>query len=289
MKKFNWLLLSVVLLVSVVASGQDFSELQNQADKAFMDGKYEQALVQYKSLIALDDGDSIQRANVYSYAGFCSEELGQNKEALRFYKEALLLHVPQLMIYDKMINLAKNENDDEAYEFGLLQKKSEFPEFEAAIVQSLGYHYYKTKQYKELLGTTTKLTEWFPDNAKFILFQAVAKQNLGDEEGAKADYAKVLSLDPDNAGANMSVGLILYNKANKIYDKMKGEYDAIKNPSRIDYSNLRSNLEEPKAIFEEALPYLLKAYENKSYGSLKAVIRNAYVKLGDKEKADKYL
>ena len=282
------LIVYFLFTVSISAFCQDFNDLQNKADLMFMDGKFDLALEQYKSLIQLDSGDSTQRANVFSYAGLCSEQLGQKKEALSYYKEALLLRVPQLMIYDKMISLAKEEKDNEAYEFALLQKGAEFPDFDVDIEQSLGYYYYNTKQYKKLLTTTSKLTEWFPDNARFFLFQAVAKQNLNDIKGAKVDYYKVLSLDPDNAGANMGIGMILYNNANEIYDKLKADYDAIVKPSRVDYSNFRTKLEEPKAIYEDALPYLLKAYENKSYASLKGVIKNSYLRLGNKENADKY-
>lgn len=275
--------------VFLTAQGQDFDSLQNKADMAFMNSKFEQALSDYKTLIALKSGDTIQRANVYSYAALCNEQLGNNKEALVYFKEALLLHVPQLMIYDKMISLAKDEKDNDAYEFALLQKKSEFPDFEISIEESLGYHYYNSKQYDKLLITTKKLTEWYPDNAKFYLFQAVARQNLNDVEGALIDYKKVLSIEPENAGANMGIGVILYNRANKVYDKLKADYDAINNPSRVDYSTYRTKLEKPKAMFEEALTYLLKAYENKAYSSLKGLIRNAYIKVGDKEHADKYL
>lgn len=289
MKVYKWLLIVCFFFtVNISAVGQNFNDLQKIADLDFMNGKYVEALEQYNGLIKLEIADSVQLANLYSYAAMCNEELGKNDTALKFYKKALVLHVPQLMIYDKMVALAKTEKDDDAYEFALLQKESEFPDFEVSIQQSLAYHYYNTKQNKKLLACTGKLTEWFPDNTKFFLFEATAKQNLNDIEGAKVAYTKVLSLEPDNAGANMGIGMILYNKANIIYDKMKADYDAINKPSRVDYSNFRTKLDAPKAIYKEALPYLQKAYKNKSYASLKGIIKNIYIRMGDKENADKY-
>ena len=270
------------------SNAQDIDELKGEAEKAFMNSQFEESLGFYKQLIDTNDGDSIQRSMYYAYAGLSSEKLNQKKEALNFFKQAILLKVPRLMIYDKMISLAKSEKDNEAYEFALMQKMDAFPDFEGSVVQSLAYLYYNTKAYEKLLNTTDTLTKWYPDNAKFHLFSAVAKQNLGDVFGAKEEYLKVLGIEPDNAGANMGVGMILYNNASNEYDKLKTDYETLESPSRMDYSNFRKNLEKPQNIYKEALPYLLKAYENKSYSSLKGIIRNSYLRIGEAETADKY-
>lgn len=282
------MLLLMIWFLSASAQ-EDFETIKNKADLAFMDGQYSDALKRYEQLIQSGEGDSTDMAMIYGYAAISEEQTGDKKQALQYYREALKRNVPQLMVYDQMIELAKAEKDHEAYEFALLQKQSEFPDFEASIIQSLAYHYFNTKQYDKLIEKSKILTGWYPDNATFHLFDAVARQNLDDVEGASASYKKVLAIDPDHAGANMGQGMILYKQASAVYDALKKNYESLEKPDRVDYSNYRKQLEKPKAIYNEALPYLIKAYKNPSYSSLKGVIRNCYLRTEDKETANKYL
>ncbi|MDA3878932.1 MAG: hypothetical protein PF436_00965 [Prolixibacteraceae bacterium] len=277
-----------LFLLNVEVFAQNIDSINSLADNAFMNGKYEKALVEYEKIISLGNSDSTTMATVYSYAAISCQNLGMNEKSLEYYKEALLRQAPQLMVYDQMIGLAKEQDDKELYEFALLKKKEEFPDFKFEVDQSLSFLYYRTKQYNKLHEVIVPLTEMFPENLRFHLFAATAKQNIGDIEGAMNSYQKTLELDPDNAGANMGVGMILYNRASVKYEEVKENYNNISNPSRVDYSDYRNNLEKPKAMYREALVYLLKAYENKAYAGLKGIIKNAYTRLEEKEKAEQY-
>ena len=283
-------LLSVGLLIVMCVSiqAQDFDSKMNSANTALMNGNYEVALTESKNLIAGGEGDSLQQAMVYSYAGLASEGLGKTADAIKYYKKAIQLQVPRLDIYDKMISLTKQAKNNADYEFALLEKRKAFPDFQTSIVQSLAYLYVNTKQYDKLLAATNELTVWFPTNATFFNFQGIAYQNLGQVDQAVVSYKKALELDPAHAGANMGLGMILYKKGSKIFDKEKKAYESISKPSRVDYTNYRKSLEEAKSVYREALPYLLKAYQNKSYSSLKGVIFNIYTRLEEKEKAMQY-
>ncbi len=282
------LLVSVSFIYFCSLEAQEPDSLMDSAYGAFINGQYEQALEQYLNILSTGSVDSVNRSLAYGYAGLCSEELGEKKDALGFYKEAILLRVPRLLIYDKMINLAKQEKDHSAYEFALVQKRMEFPDFEVPVVQSLAYHYFNTKQYDKLLSTTILLTEWFPGEARFYYFDAIAKQNLDDPEGARTSFLAVLDLDPDHSGANLGIGMILYNEASDLFTKAIEEYEAKTNPDRIDYYNYMKKIEKPQAIYRQALPYLLKAYEDKAYSGLKAIIYNSYMRLEDMDNANKY-
>lgn len=279
---------TIILLSGQLLFSQDFSTVKTNADLAYIDKNYEKALGLYETIMNTSDADSSDLGLIYGNAAICSEKLDNTAKAIDYYKKAVAYKIPQLMIYDKLIQLTKDAKDNEGYEFALLNKQLEFPEFEIEVKQKLVYLYYNSRQYEKLLPVVTSLLEWYPDYSKYHLFNAVAKQNLNDIEGAELEYDKTLELDPNDAGANLGKGMILYNRASAMYDKMKNKYEALEKPDRIDYSNYRKNIEKPKAIFNEALPYLLKAYENKAYSSIKGIIKNTYLKLEDKESADKY-
>lgn len=282
-----WLICLGSLLWSPLQA-QDPDSLMDAAEKEFMEQRYEPALVRCRDILAMPGADSVSRSLAFAYAGLCSEELGDPASALDYYREALLLDVPRLSIYDQMIGLAREQEDDPAYEFALLRKKEAFPDFEIAVVQSLAFHYFNTKQYGKLLECTRQLTGWFPDNTRFHYFDATAKQRLGDTQGAEKSFKTVLELEPDHAGANMGLGMILYNRATKLFEKAIEEYEAIKNPDRVDYYNYNKKIEVPQAIYRQAIPYLLKAYENPSYSGLRAALYNSYMRLEDMDNANKY-
>jgi tetratricopeptide (TPR) repeat protein len=266
----------------------EVGSLLEAAEVMFIAGKYGEALAQYEVIFGTQEADSVQRSLARGYAGLCSEGLGKSREALAFYREAILMKVPRLDIYERMISLAKKEKDHAAYEFAQLSKIEAFPDFEAAVVQNLAYHYYNTKQYDKLLGCTRQLNEWFPGNAKFHYFGAVAEQKTGDIEAARAGFRTVLEIEPDHAGANMGMGMILYNEATELFTTAIREYESIRDPDRVDYHYYNKAIEKPQAIYRQAIPYLLKAYANKSYSGLRGAIYNSYMRLEDMENANKY-
>ncbi|MFY9152289.1 MAG: hypothetical protein WAO52_09755 [Prolixibacteraceae bacterium] len=280
------LLLSGCLLIFFCFSvqAQDFDSKLNDAQTALMNGNFESCLSECESLIAGGEGDSLQQAMIYSYAGFASEKLDKLTAAITYYKKAIQFKVPRLDIYDKVISLSKKVNNNADGEFALLEKRKAFPEFQTSIVESLAYLYLEMEQYDKLIAVTNELIEWFPTNPTFLNFQGIAFQNSGQIDKAEVAYKKVLELDPDHSYANMGMGMILYNKASKIYDDKRDHYSLINKPTQVDYYTYRKALEEPKSIYRLALPYLLKAYEDESFSSLKAVLFKLYTRLEEKDK-----
>jgi tetratricopeptide (TPR) repeat protein len=270
------------------AGSGEVESLLAAAEAAYMTGQHEKAIGQYEIILQMKGVDSVQRSLASGYAGLCNQELGKNREALAYYREAILLQVPRLDIYERMITLAKQEKDHSAYEFALIQKMEAFPDLEISAIQSLAYHYYNTKQYEKLLECTEQLTEWLPRNAKFHYFSAVAKQKTGDIEGARVAFKTTLEIDPGHAGANMGLGMILYNEATELFTEAIKEYESIKDPDRVDYYHYNKSIEKPQEIYRQAIPYLLKAYEDKFYSGLRGAIYNSYMRLEDMENANKY-
>ncbi len=283
---FTFLLLSGFVMVSFA---QDLGPELTKVKRLIMDKNFEGALTESKSLIEAEGTDSLNLSMAYSYAGIASQELGKSAEAISFYRNALLYKVPRLDIYDMMINLTSSVNDNEGYEFALLEKLAAFPEFEPEVQQRLASHYLKTKKYDSLLKTSTRLTELNAGDYTGFYYKAVAYQKLKKIKEAQVEFKKVLELDPDHLNSNLGLGMILYKTASATYNAKKKKYEALKSPSRLDYDNYRKSLESSKAVYSEALKYILKAYELKPKDNLKPVIANIYTRLGDKDKAAQYL
>ena len=285
-KLLSILYFALVMISSIQA--QDFDDKLTDAKIAMMDGKYETGLNICKQLISSGNADSTKLAEAYASAGMASEALKNLPDALHYYSKAVEFQVPQFDIYDKLISLSKKEQNDSIYEFALLEKMKAFPDYEDPVTKNLANHYAKTEQYSKLVKTSDKLLGWYPDETKYLFFKAVALQNLGQVDEAQDYYRKILELDPDHPGANMSVGLMIYNKGSEIFTARKNEYEAIAKPDRVDYATYNRGIEEGKKLYREAAPYLIKAYESGSYPSLKRVLFNLYVLLEEKEKAEPY-
>jgi tetratricopeptide (TPR) repeat protein len=269
-------------------NAQDVDSKINDIKMAMIDGNYEAGLKECEILLKSGITDTTQLAMVYGYAGLSSEALKHKTEAIQYYKKAVELQMPQLDVYDKLIILAKKEKNDSIYEFALLEKLKAFPEYNDEIKKSLAYQYLNTKQYGKLLVVTEELLKLTPNDDNFLYFKGVALQNLNQVEESKVYFSEALKINPDHSGANMSLGLIVYNEGSEIFSKRKKEYEAIAKPDRVNYWEYEKGIEKGKTLYRQALPYLLKAYESGSYPDLKPILFNTYVRLEQKDKAEKY-
>lgn len=269
-------------------NAQDVNEKIDNIKSTLINGNYAEGLKQCEEVLKSGISDTMQLAMVYGYAGLSSEALKHKTEAIYYYKKAVALQMPQLDVYDKLINLSKKEKNDSVYEYALLEKLKVFPEYSDEVKKSLAYLYINTKQYENLLDITNELLTLHPKEVNYLYFKGVALQNLNKPEEAKVFYTETLNLDPEHSGANMSLGLILYNNGSEIFLKKKKEYESIAKPDRVDYHNYDVGIEKGRVLYRQALPHLIKAYESGSYPDLKPIIFNAYIRLEQKEKAEPY-
>lgn len=288
MGKKTFITITLLFFVCLVVCAQDVDSKINDIKMAMIEGNYETGLKECELLLKSGITDTTQLAMVYGYAGLSSEALKHKTDAIQYYKKAVELQMPQLDVYDKLINLAKKEKNDSIYVFALLEKLKAFPEYNDEIKKSLAYQYLNTKQYGKLLIVTEELLNLSPNDANFLYFKGVALQNLNQAEESKVYFSEVLKINPDHSGANMSLGLIIYNEGSEIFLKRKKEYEAIAKPDRVNYWEYEKGIEKGKTLYRQALPYLLKAYESGSYPDLKPIVFNAYVRLEQKDKAEKY-
>ena len=234
---YKRIFVTVSLLVFVWSGiiAQNVDSKIDEIKSALINGDYEAGLSGCEVLLKSGISDTMQLATVYGYAGLSSEALKHKTEAIHYYKKAVELQIPQLDVYDKLINLSKKEKNDSIYEFALLEKSRAFPEYNDMIKNSLTYLYINSKQYEKLLSTTNELLSLHPGDINYLYFKGVALQNLNQVEEAKVFYFEVLKLKPEHPDANMSLGLIIYNDGSEIFLQRKKKYEAIAKPDWVDY------------------------------------------------------
>jgi hypothetical protein len=120
-------------------------------------------------------------------------------------------------------------------------------------------------KYKELMGYVDPAASMVPKDIEFNLaiasvytkiYESNRKTKTAFFDLAKASYAKVLSLDPNNLSANYHMGILYYNQAVEIINRNieESEWD-------IDLVKLEQIQDNSIALFKQSLPFMQKAYE----------------------------
>ena len=93
-------------------------------------------------------------------------------------------------------------------------------------------------------------------------------------------YKEILAIDQNNPSANYNLSLLYYNEGVDIVNNM--DYD-------MEFENLIATQEKIADLFNEALPFMLKAYESeyRKEDTLEG-LKNIYYGLNDTEKSNYY-
>ncbi len=105
---------------------------------------------------------------------------------------------------------------------------------------------------------------------------------------AAAAYRKAVELKPDDLNSNKNLGLLLFIKGNKKFDKAVADYEAIAKPADADYKKCKQKLAAARKEMLAAEPYLQKAYALKPEEKLKKILHTLYVKCNKRDKAKQY-
>ena len=281
------LVTGLVILCNIVMHAQNINDKIDICKKYLMNEKYTEALEECQVLFE-SDMDSVNSSLVYAFAGLANKELGNSDKAIEYLKKSIQYRVKRYDIYETFIGITNEKNDGENYEFGLLQEAIAFPDLAYLVNPKLVNYYIKSKQYEKLIEYSNKLLEANPNDVDYLYYSAYGYQHLKQTDKAEEYFIKVLNNDPDHKNANLSLGNLYFKKATKEYNLQKKKYEKLTNPTRLDYDHYRKSLEQSRSIYEQALPYLLKIYNNKPTANLKSVLYNIYSRLDKKEIASQY-
>lgn len=258
MSKLNLLLFLLITIVFYTSNAQTADEKMGRANNALFQNDYGTALGLYKELIN-EMTDSVDLSHVYSYAGMCSENLGDRAAALAYYRNAVNHGVLEESVYNKLLSMAREKNDLECQEFVLLRKVKVFPAAAEKAQESLAQVYMRAGQYAKLLPLAEGLISTDATNSGYLYMQGIAFQGLGRTDDAVVSFKKALALNPDDLGTNLSLGFLLYNQATIAFDKEQRRYEAVPNPIWKDYLVYLERIKKIQAVYREAEPLLEKA------------------------------
>ena len=271
-----------------VHAQDDFYTYIKKANLALNDSKYVEAFANFEDAFKLQLPDSAVVAWNAGLAGICAQELQNNEKATEYFLMAIQHKTSDLDIYNRLLIIAENTKNNEAKEKVLITGKKNFPELASKYNNKLLYLYYNSQQYDKTIEIAEEILNKKPnkENTKYIKSVALYKTDKSDL--AIDELNSILSVNPENENANSLLGIIYYQKATDKFDRFTDNYNKLKKPSRVDYSNYNKNIIKCKPDYEKALPYLLKAYEKKKDNAVRVAIFNSYIRLEQKNNAEKY-
>lgn len=284
----NILALIFTLIFALCASAQTMDEHQKKGEDIMNSGDYAGAYESFKAAIALDtliEGNGI----LYSYAGICAMQLNINEEAITNFKVAINRGFADARLYEWLGAICVKEKDYACQEETYLKAVTEFPDLKHDFQRKLCNTYYYSKQYEKLLPVAKEVLSMDSNNIKVRQFNAAALYRLKKTDEALVAYEGLLKLDPKNQNANLFLGNYFYQVGKAKLDKEAKKYEAIANPSRVNYHDFtKKNAAIIEQYYGKSLPYLLTAYEIKQSENVKKLLYAIYMKKGEKETAEKY-
>ncbi len=282
-------LLFLVLLNAFLSFGQDdFDSSIKKANEAINNSDYKEALKNFEAAFAVGNADSTKITWYGSVAGICAQELGDHDKAIEMFLMALEYGATSKDIYDRLLELAKKNKKTDVEEKTLLFALKNLPGEKRKYESKLLYFYYNSQRFDQAIKQADVILENQPDQIRVMYMKSLALYGLENTESACDELNKILTLEPENAGANSMMGIIYYRLATNDYDNYVAQYKKLAKPTRGDYAVYLRNIETSYPMYRKALSYLLKAYELKPDNKVKAAIYNSYIRLEQKDTAMKY-
>lgn len=136
-----------------------------------------------------------------------------------------------------------------------------FPAQKAEFTKKLGYLFFNSGQYEKAVASLTEAIGQEPGNYTYHYLLGSSYERLKKYKEAMVSLEKVLELKPNHKNSIKKLGVINFKLTDYLYTKETKRYEAMKNPSRVDYHNSTKKLEQIAQGYKKALPYLEKAHE----------------------------
>ena len=288
---FKTIISIAFFFISIVSFGQDnFDDFIKKANDNMNNMHYQDAMAQFDKAFEIKENasDSSNVAWNAVLAAICAQELKNENKTLDYYTVAINYKSTDQDAYDQLIKLAKKTKNKETEEFALRMGKQNLPGQEYRYTNKLLYFYYNKQDFEKTIETANELLTLRPNSSKTKILRAVAYYNTGKSTEAISELEAVLLQDPENMKAISQLGLIHYRVVNAEYDAIVAKYNKLAKPTRMDYADFNRNSKACAQKFNNAIPYLKKAYEAEKKNAVRVALFNAYIRLENKTEADKY-
>ncbi|MGM0581825.1 MAG: tetratricopeptide repeat protein [Bacteroidota bacterium] len=252
----------------------------NEGSEAYSAEDFEKAVNAFEKALMVLPEDTTATL----YAGIASQQLQDNKTALKYYYRLIDLDFHDPDIYQSIISIEKyaNEDIDKALDVVNMAKK-QFPdndEFEKQEINLL----IESERVDEAKDRINEAIEKEPDNANLYFNLGYLHEQLENPDKAEEAYLKAIEIDPEYLDANYNYAVYFYNKAADLFKKARN-------------MDLETYKKEGKQIEEEAIGYLetAKPYFEKALEiapeelAIIETLQTLYTQLGENDKAEEMM
>ncbi len=246
---------------------------------------YEKAYANFEKAIQISTMAFKVDTQLYYFASLAALKAGKFEEAIGYNEMLIQLGFganddEKVAIYQSQA-VAYRETGDTAKMLKVLEKGIDaFPQANFPLVIETFNYYVNIGKSDKAFEYINLAIEKNPSDAQFYVIRGTLLEEMKRKDEAKLDYVKAVELQSDNFDANYSLGAFYYNSGVDTLDW------ADKNIPINKFSELGKYQEISNQLFEEALPYLEKAYaiQEKNVAVL-STLKTIYYRLG---KQDKY-
>lgn len=222
----------------------------NDAVNSYNAKDYDKAIGSYKLASQIKPQDTT--AVLYSaYAYEAKQDLAGAKAS---YNQLLGMNYKSAALYNRLIQIARQQNDNAEASKLLQQALVAFPNNKNFMLEDLNASLAGGKG-DDAIAKINKTIAADPTNSNLYAVRGSLYDQQKKTDLAVADYRKAIELDPKNFDAQFNLGVYNYNKAADAYTKA----------SKMDLKTYnvsgRKMEAEGKKYFEGAVPYFERALE----------------------------
>src|SRR3546814_807978 len=220
----------------------------NKGINSYNNQSFDNALKYFKVATDLNPTDT----TLYLNTGVTAEKVGDTALAIASYGKLVELKYKDPAIYAVLANLYFKKGDDENA-LAVLQNGLEiFPGNKDMMITELNY-YLQRGEAAKVIDKIEASAKADPGNKSLLCALGVAYNEIDSPSAAKAAYQKALEVDPDYYDANINMGVIAIDDANKVVK----EANEIPQNKPQEYE---AKIAEYKEALKGAMAYLEKAY-----------------------------
>ncbi|OGX86973.1 tetratricopeptide repeat protein [Hymenobacter glacialis] len=227
-----------------------YGQAFNDAVNSYNAKEYDKAIASYKMASQMKPQDT----TAVLYSAYASEAKQDFAGARASYNQLLGMNYKSVVLYSRLLQMAKQENDNAAAAKILQQALAAYPNNKSFMLEDLNVSLASGKG-EDALGKINKSIAADPSNSNLYAVRGSLYDQQKKTELAVADYRKAIELDANNFDAQFNLGVYNYNRAADAYTKA----------SKMDLKTYRVSGKkfetEGKKFFEASVPYFEKALE----------------------------
>lgn len=259
--------------------------LSNFAVTSFNNGVYEDALSCFERILNINKFPVMLKEGAEAYidtvivynAGLAAYNAKNWDKAVEYYGMAAQYGYKGALCYKFVYDALKAKGDTIAAVAKLKEGFTKYPTDEVLMYDLINL-YIQENNPTEALTYIEKAISESPKNVTLWVSKGSMLDKLGQEEQAIATYKQAIEIDPNSLTPYFNMSVIYCNKGIKLYN------ESVDIPTS-EKQRYEETLAKGKAYFEQALPFIEKAYEiGPNEIAILESLRMVYYRLGMNDK-----